>query len=78
MAQNRRSAVPVIQKLVHEYVDRSTERIHRKISNIFHKCEERERNAEREMRKGRLVRRSASTYICRVDKHDVHQALCRE
>ena len=46
MAEDSRSAVPVIQKLVHKYMYGSAEGVYGEVSDVFHKGEERERDAE--------------------------------
>lgn len=54
VAQNRGSAVLLIQKLIHKQVHGGAEGIYSKISNVLRKGEQRERYAKRKMGEGRL------------------------
>lgn len=49
MAQDCRAAVLLIEKFVHEDMDRGAERIQGKIADIFRECEQGERGAERQV-----------------------------
>ena len=55
MTQDGRTAVLLVQKLVHEHMYRRTERVQGEIPDIFGEGEQRERRAEREVREGGLL-----------------------
>ena len=46
MTKDGSAVVPMVGELVHEQVHYSTERVYGKVSNIFRKCEQRERGTE--------------------------------
>ena len=54
MAEDSRSAVLLIDKLVHEDVDLGGEGVQCEIPNVFHEYEQRESHAERNVGESRL------------------------
>lgn len=60
MAQDSRAAVLRVQELVHEQMHSGTERVQRKIADIFGEREQRKRCAEGEVQEGWLVEVSPS------------------
>ena len=50
MAQNRSSPISIIEKFIHEQVNRDTERINCEISDVLRKDKECKCNTKREMR----------------------------